>query len=152
MGVRSWMDASEVPSRVTQNCLHYLRLLPTPPLYDTLPGKQFCNEIPQTKTINGGNDQFLPIFYGLQVLLFAFLGLILLLQIGLDGFVLGIEVAQVLRGRGRGSDATLTLAFSFTPFLSLVSCPMVDKSQTLFLWWGYKKDSESRHGCKNKCG
>lgn len=57
----------------------------------------------------GGTDQFLPIFYGLQILLLAFLGLILFLQIRLNGFVLSIEVVQILRKRERkGSDSPFT--------------------------------------------
>lgn len=42
------------------------------------------------------SNQFLTVFYGLQVLLLALFRLILLLQVRLDGFVLCIEVTQVL--------------------------------------------------------
>lgn len=50
-------------------------------------------------TVGLSNDQLLPILDGLQILLLALLGLILLLQIGLNGFVLCVEVTQVLRER-----------------------------------------------------
>lgn len=50
-------------------------------------------------TTGNGSDQFLAVLYGLQVLLLALLGLVLLLQVGLDGFVLRVEVTQVL-GQG----------------------------------------------------
>lgn len=42
------------------------------------------------------SNQFLTVFYGLQVLLLALFRLVLLLQIRLDGFVLCVEVTQVL--------------------------------------------------------
>lgn len=41
--------------------------------------------------------QFLSVLHGLQVLLLPFLGLVLLLQVGLNGLVLGIEVTHVLQ-------------------------------------------------------
>lgn len=41
--------------------------------------------------------QFLSVLHGLQVLLLPFVGLILLLQVGLDGLVLGVEVTHVLQ-------------------------------------------------------
>lgn len=86
-------------------------------LFNPLPRKHLRNKIPQIKTIHGGTDQFLPIFYGLQVLLLAFLGLILFLQIRLNGFVLSIEVAQILRKRERkGSDSPFTPLFSSPPY------------------------------------
>lgn len=50
-----------------------------------------------------GSDQFLAVLDGLQVLLLALLGLVLLLQVGLDGFVLCIEVTQVLGQENTGS-------------------------------------------------
>lgn len=89
----------------------------------------------------GTNDQFLTIFYGLEILLPAFLGFILLLQVRLNGFVLGIEVAQILRLRGRRKKgqilptalSILIYAISWTLTTSL-SC---DVSQTLCLWHGY---------------
>lgn len=54
-------------------------------------------------TTENGSDQFLAVLYGLQVLLLALLGLVLLLQVGLDGFVLGIEVTQVLGQENTGN-------------------------------------------------
>lgn len=53
----------------------------------------FPENIFATKFLKSRQYQFLSIFYGLQILLFAFLGLILLLQIRLNGLVLSIEVA-----------------------------------------------------------
>ena len=50
-------------------------------------------------TIGLSNDQLLPVLDGLQILLLALLGLILLLQIRLNGFVLCVEVTQILRER-----------------------------------------------------
>lgn len=41
--------------------------------------------------------QLLPVLHRLQVLLLPFLGLILLLQVGFDGLVLGVEVTHVLQ-------------------------------------------------------
>lgn len=41
--------------------------------------------------------QFLSVLHRLQVLLLPFLGLVLLLQVGLNGLVLGIEVTHVLQ-------------------------------------------------------
>lgn len=41
--------------------------------------------------------QFLPVVHRLQVLLLPFLGLVLLLQVGLDGLVLCVEVTHVLQ-------------------------------------------------------
>lgn len=58
-------------------------------------------------TIGLSTNQFLAVLDGLQILLLALLGLILLLQIRLNGFVLCIEVTQILkkrRGKGEGSD------------------------------------------------
>lgn len=52
-----------------------------------------------TMTIGLSTDQLLPVLDGLQILLLALLGLILLLQIRLNGFVLCIEVTQILRER-----------------------------------------------------
>lgn len=40
--------------------------------------------------------QFLPVLHRLQVLLLPFVGLVLLLQVGLDRLVLGVEVTHVL--------------------------------------------------------
>lgn len=55
----------------------------------------------ETEWKERGTDQLLPVLDGLEVLLFALVGLVLLLQVGLDGFVLGVEVTQVLKGRGK---------------------------------------------------
>lgn len=44
------------------------------------------------------NYQLLSVFHWLEILLLPFLTLILLLQVGLDGFVLCIEVAHILVG------------------------------------------------------
>lgn len=55
----------------------------------------------ETERKERGTDQLLPVLDGLEVLLFALVGLVLLLQVGLDGFVLGVEVTQVLKGRGK---------------------------------------------------
>lgn len=44
-------------------------------------------------------NQFLTVFYGLQVLLLALFRLILLLQVRLNGFILCIEVTQVLEAK-----------------------------------------------------
>ena len=51
------------------------------------------------------SNQFLTVFYGLQVLLLALFRLVLLLQVRLDGFVLCVEVTQVL-GDNRQKDHT----------------------------------------------
>lgn len=48
------------------------------------------------KIILTKGNQFLTVFYGLQVLLLALFRLILLLQVRLDRFVLCVEVTQVL--------------------------------------------------------
>lgn len=40
--------------------------------------------------------QFLPVLHRLEILLLPFLSVILLFQVGLDGFVLCIEVAHIL--------------------------------------------------------
>lgn len=40
--------------------------------------------------------QFLPVLHRLEILLLSFLSSILLFQVGLDGFVLRIEVAHIL--------------------------------------------------------
>lgn len=47
--------------------------------------------------IQRGVYQFLPVLHRLQVLLLPFLWLVLLLQVGLDRLVLGIEVTHVLQ-------------------------------------------------------
>lgn len=47
------------------------------------------------------NYQLLSVLNGLEILLLPFLTLILLLQVGLDGFVLCIEVAHILVGDQR---------------------------------------------------
>lgn len=52
-------------------------------------------------------NQLLPVLDGLQILLLALLGLILLLQIRLDGFVLCVEVTQILRGERKEWAQTL---------------------------------------------
>lgn len=57
------------------------------------------------KIILTKGNQFLTVFYGLQVLLLALFRLILLLQVRLDRFVLCIEVTQVL-GDKRQKDHT----------------------------------------------
>lgn len=44
------------------------------------------------------NYQLLSVLHRLEILLLPFLTLILLLQVGLDGFVLCIEVAHILVG------------------------------------------------------
>lgn len=57
------------------------------------------------KIILTKGNQFLTVFYGLQVLLLALFRFILLLQVRLDRFVLCIEVTQVL-GDKRQKDHT----------------------------------------------
>lgn len=48
------------------------------------------------------NYQLLSVLHRLEILLLPFLSLILLLQVGLDGFVLCIEVAHILQRKQTG--------------------------------------------------
>lgn len=52
--------------------------------------------------------QLLPVLHRLQVLLLPFLGLILLLQVGFDGLVLGVEVTHVLQTQCYTHESTQT--------------------------------------------
>ena len=47
--------------------------------------------------------QFLSVVHCLQVLLFPFIGLVLLLQVRFNRLVLGIEVAHVLRSEDKSA-------------------------------------------------